>query len=78
MTGIAAILKFALPELDEIEEDEENSSNDESQSEQQSESEASAKGFDDEQIEKLLEGELMEGDNESEMSHGSVEDDDSD
>jgi len=30
MTGIAAILKFALPELDEIEEDEENSSNDES------------------------------------------------
>jgi len=30
MTGIAAILKFALPELEEIEEDEENSSNDES------------------------------------------------
>jgi len=62
MTGIAAILKFALPELDDIEEDEENSSDDDSksQSEQQSESETSMKGFDDEQIEKLLDGGLME------------------
>jgi len=34
------------------------------------------KGFDDEQIEKLLDGGLMEGDDESEMSHGSVDEDD--
>lgn len=41
MTGIAAILKFAVPELDDVEEEEDNSSDDESKSEQQSESEAS-------------------------------------
>jgi hypothetical protein len=75
MTGIAAILKYSLPELEDIEEDEEKSSDDESQSDQQSEA-SSIKGFDDEQIEKLLEGELMEGDDESEMSHGSVDEDD--
>ena len=77
MTGIAAILKFALPELEDIEEDESNSSDD-GQSEEQSETESTMKGFDDEQIEKLLEGEELDDENESEMSHGSVDDDDSD
>jgi hypothetical protein len=47
MTGIAAILKFALPELEDIEEDESNSSDD-GQSEEQSETESTMKGFDDE------------------------------
>lgn len=42
MTGIAAILKFALPELDDVEEDEVDSSDEDgSDSDQKSESEAS-------------------------------------
>ena len=62
LTGVAAILRFPLPGLDDIDEDTEDS-DDVDQDSEEEEKESEGKNFDDDQMELLLnEGMLDEGD----------------
>jgi len=72
LTGVAAILFFALPGIDDISEDENDSSDEERKSENTEEEESgkSQSNFDDEQLDILMNEGLIGYEDDSDISAG--------